>query len=236
MKKTLLLSCLNWLAWASPALAAPHATTPVDTVAGHAQMRRILSVGLCTKFEAENKRRSFSDLTTHQLDKLTEGLVMSIIGENLDAFQALQKQVPKRKQHAYEEQLGKEAMLEMVDNCPTMKTILPQIARQSIKDKSPISAAERAVLLPIAQAACQRLEDENKRQPLSQHTTAEQQALIVRAVQAPILTNAPALMEYYGEDILSSEARATVMGERMALIMLDICPRYMLLLGLGMSK
>lgn len=207
-----------------------------DTVLGHAHILRVMSEDLCARFEEESKRTDFSQLTIPQSDKLTTGLILSVVGGRFDEFQTITERIPKRKRDAYGKKMGREALLRMAATCPAAHLFLADLNYQGLTDKSPITKEERAVLQPIAQATCQRINDENNRQPLESRSTQERNSAIVNALQASILISAPELRTFYGDDVITNQERVGNMSERVALIMYNFCPEYLLMLSLHTAK
>lgn len=236
MNRLLLTCCLCLLALTNPAKAANFLGVPLDTIVGHTHMLRVISEAMCSKLEVESRRIDFKQLNPHQSDKLIEGLTFQTLGEHLKDFQTLLETIPKRKRNAYTQKLGREALLKMADDCQAAHNFLPDLNYQATEDKSPITEAEKAVLQVIASNSCQRFADEEARLPLESRTSEERKTAIVQAIQSSILISAPELMQYYGENIMTDQQRLGNVSERMGLLMLGSCPKYLLMLSLHPAK
>lgn len=209
---------------------------PNDTLVGHARMLHIISAALCSKLEAESKRTDFKQLTPHQSDKLLEGLTFQTVGEHLKEIEVMLATVSRRKGKQYGQQLGREALLKMADECVAARTFLPDLNYEATADKSPVTEAEKIVLQTIARTSCQGLADEDARQPFESRTPQERNAAIGQIIQSSLFINTPELMRYYGEGIMTDQKRYGDVVERMSLFMLSSCPKYPLMLSLHPVK
>lgn len=55
--------------------------------------------------------------------------------------------------------------------------------------------------------------------------------MVQQALDATLLSNSQALMEQYGEDVMESEEQGEEIGKKVGLLMLEVCPNYILEVG-----
>jgi hypothetical protein len=87
------------------------------------------------------------------------------------------------------------------------------------------------VLLPITQDACQRLSAENTKQPLDQRTPDQRMAAVQQVFQGVFMSHSDALTQQYGDEVLQDATQATEIGKKMGILMLELCPAYIALVG-----
>ena len=223
------------LALRAPAQSISTALPP-DTVAGHARLLRIMSEGYCEKLQAASQRLNFRSMKTGESDKMVRKLTTELLLENRSQFLLLRKQVARPQRRLYFSLLGRDALLRMADTCPSAPTFLTDLNYEGLTDKSPMSAAERAVLLPITEEVCQRIMVEDARQSLARQSEADAKAVISAAIRESIQAHAADLNSYYGNDIMNDSQRLGDASERMGLLMFEKCPRYLLMLSLRPAK
>lgn len=236
MKHFLLLAALSCWAVASRAQAPITNALPPDTVAGHAQLLGIFSESMCEKLSAASKRLDFGQMPAAESDKLLKKLTNEVVLENRPQFLAIRKQLARPQRRLYFSLLGREALLRMADTCPAAPTFLVDLNYAGLTDKSPVSAAEHAVLLPIAEEVCQRIAAEDARQPLASRTIAEAKLVIGAAIRDSNQAHAAYLARYYGAGIMDDPQRLGDASERMGMLLFGTCPRYLLMLSLRPAK
>jgi hypothetical protein len=209
---------------------------PPDTVAGHARLVHIMSEGMCEKLQAASKRMDFRAMPSTQSDKLMRKLTNELVLENRPQFEQIRKQVARPQRRLYFSLLGREALLNMAETCPSAGTFLVDLNYEGLADKSPISEAERSMLLPIAEDVCQRISAENTRKPLASRSEAETKLLIGDAIRESLLAHATDLNKYYGHDIMDDPLYLSNAGERMGILMFGRCPSYLLMLSLRPAR
>ncbi|RYY14417.1 MAG: hypothetical protein EOO36_14295 [Cytophagaceae bacterium] len=237
MKPLLLLLGLGLAAVVSQAQPTTiSAALPPDTVAGHAQLLRAMSEGLCEKLDAASQRLDFKALPSAQSDKLMRKLTNELVLENRAQFEQLRKRVARPRRRLYFSLLGREAILRMADTCPSAGTFLTDLNYEGRSDKSPLSDAERAMLLPITEDVCQRLSVENARVPLARRSEAETKLVVGAAIRESLQAHAADLNKYYGHDIMDNPLYLGNAGERMAMLMFGRCSSYLLMLSLRPAR
>lgn len=231
MKHPLLLSIVviaNLLLVSFQAQAAP---VPADTVAGTGHFTHLVSVGMCARLAQESQKTDLTKLTGAESEALLKRLMLGAMGDNFGEFTALLQLVGKEKAESLGEAIGEQAVLEMVQRCPSSGPLMAKIGSSHLAGNLDMSDAERSVLLPIAQAACQRLDAENTKQPFDKLTPAQRGAQIERILGGTLLSSSQALQEQYGEDAMGSTEQGEEIGKKVALLMLEACPTYILAVG-----
>lgn len=231
MKQPLLLGIFLFvgLVLARPATATRLA--PADTLKGQAHFTRIMSAGLCDKLTQDSQKTDFSKLPTAEVQETFEKLMLSVLSDHLSEFKALLAQMPTGQSNALGEQIGRDAMLQMVSTCPVAGPIIAQLAAQTMSSKSDLSAEERQVLLPIAQHACQQISASNAKTPLLKMSASQRMKLMEQSLQDAVLVSESSLTQYYGEDAMSDETQGDELGKKVALLMLKECPSYLMMMG-----
>lgn len=225
MKHALLI---GWLLLAARlGTAAP---TPADTVKGQAQFVRQLSASLCEHLTAESQKTDLSKLSADETQQLFSKLMLGALADHMDAFQAVLKQLGPNTQ-GKAEALGQDAVLQLVDNCPPARTFLAQMGLKASQKDINIAPAERPVLLPVAQAICHRLDEENAKQAFSKMTPEARAAKMESAMQTIVMTNAQELADYYGEDTVDNQQQMKEIGTKIGLLVFEQCPSYIMLVG-----
>lgn len=235
MKHFLLLACYILLVCPCHAQAISNSLPP-DTVAGHAHLLHVLSEGLCEKLDAASKRMDFKAMPSAESDKLMRKLTTELVLENRPQFEQMRKLIARPQRRLYFSLLGRAALLRMADTCPSAGTFLVDLNYEGLTDKSPLSEAERSMLLPITEAVCQRISAENARISLANRSEAETKLVISTAIQETLLAHAADLNRYYGHDIMNDPLYLSNAGERMGMLMFGRCPSYLLMLSLRPAR
>jgi hypothetical protein len=204
---------------------------PIDTVAGQAHFTHVLSAGMCTRLAQESQKADLTKLTGPESEALLKRLMLGAMGDNFTEFSTLMEKAGQGEAAKLGQAIGAQAVVEMVQRCPSAGSLMAKIGGSHLKGNLEMSATERSVLLPITQAACQRLDAENAKQPFAKLTAAQRSALVQQALGATLLSNSQALMEQYGEDVMESEEQGEEIGKKVGLLMLEICPNYILEVG-----
>ncbi len=236
MKQLLLIFCLGFWSFAGQAQSTISTSQPPDTVAGHAQLLHVFSESLCSKLDAASKRLNFRQMPSAESDELIKKLTKEIVLENRQQFRAVGKQVVRKQRRLYFSLLGRDALLRMADTCPPATAFLTNLNYEGLTDKSPVSEAEKAVLLPITEDVCQRISAEDIRQPLARRSEAEAKRAIGAAIYESVQAHAATLAGYYGSGIMDDPERLGNANERMAMLMFGRCSSYLLMLSLRPVK
>ena len=216
-----------------PAYASP---APTDTVAGHAQLVRVLSAGMCTRLQTESKDQYFDQLPKRELSRLLEDWTTSSLMEHEDIFDEAMQPVGKYRRDAYKWRLAREALLRMAETCAEARTFLVEVGWRNRHEKSFPGEEERAALLPATRLICQILDEENARQPFAQRPVAELRAAVQQATAKAMLAKTTELTAYYGNELFRSAEWTGLVGERLALVLFDTCPAYSVQLILSEKK
>jgi hypothetical protein len=231
MKHALLLSIVTIASLLLPGRAAQARALPIDTVAGQAHFTHMLSAGMCTRLAQESQKADLTQLTGPESEALLKRLMLGAMGDNFTEFSTLMEKAGQGETARLGQAIGAQAVVEMVQRCPSAGALMAKIGGNHLKGNYELSATERSVLLPITQAACQRLDAENAKQPFAKLTPAQRGALVQQALGAALLTNSQALIEQYGDEVMESGEQGEEIGKKVGLLMLEVCPNYILEVG-----
>lgn len=231
MKHALLLSIAALACLLLPGPPARAAALPIDTVAGQAHFTHVLSAGMCTRLAQEGQKADLAKLTGAESEALLKRLMLGAMGDNFTEFSALMEKAGQGKASALGGAIGEQAVLEMAQRCPGAGPLIAKIGSSHMSGNLEMSATERSVLLPITQAACQRLDAENAKQPFAKLTPAQRSAQIEQVLGSTLLSSTQALTEQYGDDAMEDPAQGEEIGKKVALLMLEVCPNYILEVG-----
>ncbi|RPD49561.1 hypothetical protein DNI29_01810 [Hymenobacter sediminis] len=134
--------------------------------------------------------------------------------------------------HKAGEALGATMILHLVENCPAGQQLMAGVIQSKFKSKLPITEAERPVLMLVTQDVCQRLDAENATRPISSRSQAERSSVITAAMQGSILKHMEPLANFYGLDKMKNNKLMEGVGQKIALLIFQQCPSYLLQLGI----
>ncbi|WP_151086720.1 hypothetical protein [Hymenobacter baengnokdamensis] len=216
---------LNRFGVARPAPAA----WPADTVRGQARLTQQLSASLCTRLLAESQHTTFTALTPAQGQVLMARLLLGATADNATALTALLEPVGPARGRALKHALTTDAVLRMAQQCPLASTLIAHLNQQQAH--LAIGDDERLTLLPVARLACRCLDTTAVRRPFAQLSPAERAALTGDAMRYAAHRNQETLLAQYGETLARDSTLSQQVGEKVALLMLEICPAYLLQLN-----
>lgn len=236
-----LLSTLAF--WCVGLLLVSHsaaAQTATDTVPGQARFVQRLSALLCTRIQESGRTTPFETLTPKQADDLLMRLMLTSMGEQATEFSALT--TASRRQKISNEQLGKavgmDAVRRLSVDCPSSMALFvrtssaqKELGLKGAKTMNDISSDEKTVLQPLADTICTKLNAENARLPLRQRTAAERTEVMTSLMQTTILKNMSSLLTIYSVEQISNKESMNAFGIKLASLMMNQCPSYIIMLG-----
>jgi len=231
MKHALLGCIATFATLLLPGRAAQASALPLDTVAGQAHFTRLMSAGMCTRLAQESQKADLSKLTGAESEALLKRLMLGAMGDNFTEFNGLLEKAGKGQAATLGRAIGEQAVVDMAQHCPNAGPLIAKIGSSHMPGNLEMSATERSVLLPITQAACKRLDAENAKQPFAKLTPAQRSAQIEQALSGALLSNAQALAEQYGDEVMEDQAQGEEIGKKVALLMLEVCPSYIMEIG-----
>jgi hypothetical protein len=190
-----------------------------------------MSVGMCDRLAKESQKTDLTKLTAAESEALLKRLLLGAMGDNFLAFSALLEHSGTTSPADLGRAIGEQAVVEMVQRCPSAGPLLAKAGSAHMGAQIEITAAERPTLLAITQAACKRLDGENAKQPFSKLTSAQRSDLIKQTLSGTFLSNADELTAQYGEGIMGDKTRGEEIGKKIAMLMLEVCPTYIMQVG-----
>jgi hypothetical protein len=225
MKYVLLFCGLVW-GLVLPAGATPSPAAPADTVRGQARLTQQLSASLCTRLVAESQHATLTALTPTQGQVLMARLLLGAVADNATAMTALLERAGPTRSRALKHALTTAAILQLAEQCPIASTLLAHLNQQQAS--VPIGDDERPTLLPLARLACRCLDTATVRQPFAQLSPTARAALAGEALRYAASRNQEALLAQYGPALAHDSTLSQQVGEKVALLMIEICPAYLL--------
>jgi hypothetical protein len=231
MKQTVRLHLAALSAGLLTTLAAHAAPAPADTVPGQARFTHRMSAGMCEKLTQEGQKTDLTKLTAAESEALFKSLMLKTMGDNFTEFSALMEKPSSLSSAELGRNIGEQAVLDLIAHCPSAGPLVAKMGGARLGKSVEITAAERPTLLVVAQAACKQLDVENAKQPFGQLTPAQRNTLIQQTLVAAFVNSSTELTDQYGEDVMADRAQGEVVGKKIALLMLEICPVYIMEIG-----
>ena len=230
MKHSVRLYIVALVAGLLTAPAAHAATAPADTVAGQARFTHRLSAGMCDRLAQESQKADLSKLTGTESEALLKRVLLGAMGDNFTEFSGLMEKAPGSAA-GLGRAIGERAILEMVQRCPSAGPLVAKVGGLHSGTSLEITPVERPTLLAIAQAACKQLDAENAKQPFDTLTPAQRSDLLKQVLGGAFLKSSAELTTQYGDEVMADKAQGEEIGKKIALLMLEACPSYILQAG-----
>jgi hypothetical protein len=212
-------------------LAAYAAPAPADTVVGQARFTHRMSAGMCDRLAQEGQKTDLTKLTAAESEELFKSLMLKTMGDNFTEFSALMEKSGSLSPDELGRNIGEQAVLELIARCPSAGPLVAKMGGARLGKSVEITAAERPTLLVVAQATCKQLDAENAKQPFDKLTAAQRNTLLQQTLVAAFVNNTNELTAQYGEDVMADKAQGEEIGKKIALLMLEICPGYIMEVG-----
>ncbi|MCB2378381.1 hypothetical protein LGH70_12350 [Hymenobacter sp. BT635] len=213
---------LHTATWAATPLAG-------DSLRGQHHFIQKVAGTMCEKLQAETQSRAL-------LPQEAEGLLASITessmlvhAEELNTLMSDNKVSAPRK---VGQKLGSSIVMQLIETCPAGQQLMLSIVSQSLGAKIAISEAEKPVLTLVSADICQRLDTENAARPMASRTPQERQEVFMQVMQGGMLKNMEPLANFYGLDNMKSSKVTSAMGQKIALLITQQCPMYMMRFGI----
>lgn len=233
--KRIFLLLLSSLAYCATAQAA----TPLaaDTLRGQHQFIQKVSATMCERLEEEGKAKPLNSFSAAEAQRtialITESSIQAHTEELGELMTANNISLPRKVR----ERLGEDIVVHLLENCPAGQQLLMGIVQSQFGAKVAITAEERPVLLIVSNDICQRLDADNATRPMASRTSQERMEAFSAAMQSGMLRNMEPLANYYGLDNMKKNKVSTAMGQKIAVLISQQCPSYILRLGLdGMTS
>jgi len=212
-------------------LAAHAAPAPADTVPGQARFTHRMSAGMCDRLAQEGQKTDLSKLTGPESEALLKRVLLGAMGDSFTEFSVLMEKAPGGTAGDLGRAIGEQAVIEMVQRCPSAAPLVAKVGSMRTGTAIEVAPAERPTLLAIAQAACKQLDAENAKQPFDKLTPAQRGAVLQRVLGGAFLSSSNELTAQYGEGVMEDRAKGEEIGKKIALLMLEACPTYILQAG-----
>jgi hypothetical protein len=157
--------------------------------------------------------------------------MLGAMGDNFTEFSTLMEHAGTIAPTDLGRAIGEQAVVEMVQRCPTAGPLLAKIGNNRMKAQVEITAAERPTLLAIAQDACKRLDAENAKKPFEKLTSAQRSDLIKQTLMGSFLSSSQELTAQYGDNVMEDKVQGEEIGKKIAMLMLESCPTYIMQVG-----
>ncbi len=212
-------------------LTAAATPTPTDTLLGQAHLVRRMSAGMCDRLTKESQKIDLAKLTSAESEALFKRILLKTMGENYAEFNALLEKAGTTSQAELGRIINEQSIIEIAQRCPIASTLMVKVSERHAGISTEITPAERPTLLAITRAVCKQLDEENAKKPFSNLTPAQRGALLQRVLVGTCLKSADELMAQYGDEVMEDEAQGEEIGKKIAVLMVEVCPVYILQAG-----
>ncbi|UOQ53794.1 hypothetical protein [Hymenobacter cellulosivorans] len=221
---------LGSLAYCATAQAA--APLAGDTLRGQHQFIQTVSATMCERLEEEGKAKPLNSFSTVEaqltISRITESSIQAHTEELGELMAANKISLPRKVR----ERLGENIVVHLLESCPAGQQLLMGIVQNQFGAKLSISAEEKPVLLVVSNDICQRLDADNASRPMASRTSKERMDAFAAAMQGGMLKNMEPLANFYGLDNMQKSKVSAALGQKIALLISQQCPSYILRLGL----
>lgn len=229
MKRIILLLVSSLGLGTAAQAAAPLAG---DTLRGQHRFIQHVSATMCERLQAEEQKRPLASLSAVDAHSILAATIESSILAHADEMSTLMAANKVSNAHKAGEALGVTMILRLVESCPAGQQLMVGVIQSQFGVKLPITEAERPVLQLVTQDVCQRLDAENATRAMSSRSQEERRTVIMTALQGGMLKNMEPLANLYGLDNMKNNKLMESVGQKIALLIVQQCPTYMLQLGI----
>lgn len=212
---------------------------PADTLPGQARLVKSLSATMCRKVEEEEKKSPLRNLTAEEGKNLFFKIMLASMSEHADQVSNLMtvnKISQPKKANAFGEEVGKEAVMRLMKDCPASQTLIMQVGLTEVKNKPTITPEEKPVLTIVADDICKRLDAEKAKPSFIELTTAARTEVQQQCMQGAMLKHLEELSNFYGLKTIQSATEMEKIGVKIALLMAEQCPGHLTQMGLDSNE
>ena len=194
---------------------------PPDTLTGEARLVRHFTKGLCEQIALQSRHQDLAVLTKAQGMELLNEVLMAVIMQDSAEFKAVLTRAPDpttAMQH-----LSMQAILRLATICPNSSKLLVQMGVQMAAIDTTLTPEQQRTLQTVARSFCEKLTAADARQPFSQRSTAERMVAFNEARHEIILAHGAALVEAFGQHLLTNENLENNMWQNVDRLMFDEC-------------
>jgi hypothetical protein len=236
--KNFLLPLFILLSFIRTVAAGPLPSAAPDTTTGHARLVRDMAAAVCTRLEEENKKKPLGTVTPEEGKTLLTSALLSSMGQFTDQLMPMMAEATKAggTSQSVGMELGRDVVLLLGKNCAVSQALIVRMGLDSYKDKPTISEKEKPLIQKMAASACQSLDKDNAAQPLAKMTAEQRAAAFAKALQGAFSTHEKSLKAFYGPKLDDQQAEMTNLGRKVAMLMSESCPSYVLQVGLDQAQ
>jgi len=246
MKFLFALLCVVVLRPINLTLAAGSSSVPVDTVAGHAHMVKVMSESMCAQLTNDHAT-NFATISTAEAMQLTQQLFVTAMKRDSVGFLAMVAKGSEQgiTAQAVGQQLGHDVVIRLSKVCPVAMPLILRLsqtdqAKAAMADKIPaVSEVEKKALQPLTTRICAQLTAANAKNAFAKLSTTQRKDLFTKLMQEAFVVGRPQLLRHYTAAQLANPKKMEEIGQKMAALMLQQsdCAGYLLQMGADeMSK
>lgn len=221
MRFLLLIFGLSALLLNAFTVAAGRPALP-DTVAGEAHLTARFTRGICEQIAMQSRHQDLTVLTKAQGQELLNEVIMAVVVQDSTEFQAVLARTPDPT--AAVQRLSMQAVLGLARACPSASRLLVQMGLQMAAIDTTLTPTQQPVLQAVARSFCEKLAAADAQRPLSQRTASERIAALREVRHEVILAHGAALVEAFGERLLTNQQLENSMWQNVDRLMFDACP------------
>lgn len=229
MKRIILLLVSSLGLGTAAQAAAPLAG---DTLRGQRRFIQHVSATMCERLQNESQKRPLSSLSAVDFQSVLAATIESSIATHSEEMGTLMTANNVSNPRKAGELLGVDMILHLVGHCPAGQQLMVGVVQAQFGAKLSVTEAEKPVLLLIANDICQRLDVENATRPFSSRSQEERRTTMMTALQGGMLKHMEPLANLYGLDNIKNNKLMETVGQKIALLILQQCPTYMLQFGI----
>ena len=219
MKILLLVLSLSLLL---PSMAAAHGIgVPPDTLTGEARLVSHFTKGLCEQIARQSRHQDLTVLTKGQGMELLNEVLMAVIVQDSIEFKTVLARASNPT--AAMQRLSMQAILRLADACPSSSRLLVQMGVQMSAIDTTLTPLQQQALQAVAHSFCEKLTTIDSRKPFSQRSATERIAAYNQARHEVILAHGAALVQAFGQQLLSNVQLENNMWQNVDRLMFDEC-------------
>jgi hypothetical protein len=205
-----------------PGIGTAHGKgAPLDTLTGEARLVGHFTKGLCEQIALQSRHQDLTVLTKAQGLELLNEVLLAVILQDSTEFKAVLARAPNPT--VAMQRLSMQAILRLANACPSSSRLLVQMGVQMSAIDTTLTPLQQRALQAVAHSFCEKLTTTDVQKPFSQCSTTERIAAYNAARHELILAHGAALVQAFGQQLLSNGQLENNMWQNVDRLMFDEC-------------